>query len=116
VEGHISEAVLEEYSLYKLTESSVAEVEEHLLVCDHCRAWLEIIEPVDFVHFTEDGPVYMRATLLTTGEVMARYWGRDLDGGRLCGSVSAARKYLNESFPQMFPEHTCTGRCGPTRE
>jgi len=25
-------------------------------------------------------------------------------------------QYLNKSFSQMFPEHTCTGRCGPAQE
>jgi hypothetical protein len=80
----------------------------------HCH--LETIEPVNFVHFTEDGPVYSRATLLTTGKVMARHWGKDLDGGKVCESVSAARKYVSESFTQMFPEHTCKGTCGLTQD
>lgn len=113
---HISPGSLEEYSLDKLPESSLAVVEEHLLVCDECRAWLEVIEPVNYVHFTKDGPVYLRATLLTTGKVMARHWGKNLNGGRVCESVAAARKYLSESFSQMFPEHRCTSKCGPTGE
>ena len=113
---HILNAVLEEYSLRALAKSTVAAVEEHLLVCPRCRAWLDAIEPVNFVHFTEYGPIYSRATLLTTGEVMARHWGKGLDIGRECRSISAARKYLIESFSQMFPEHTCRGQCGPTQE
>lgn len=80
------------------------------------RAWLDAIEPVNYVHFTEDGPVYSRATLLTTGKVMARHWGKELDVGKVCESVSAARRYVNASFCQMFPEHTCKGSCGPTQE
>ena len=113
---HISYGMLEEYSLDKLAESAVPAVEEHLLVCDHCRAWLDAIEPVNFLHFTEDGPIYSRATLLATGQVMARHWGKSLDGGRVCGSVSAARKYLSQSFAQMYPEHKCGAKCGPTQE
>ena len=112
-EGHVLEGALEEYSLDELVDSRVGAVEEHLRVCDSCRARLEAIEPVNFVHFTEDGPVYSRATRLTTGKVMARHWGRDMDGGRVFGSVSAARKYLSEFFSQMFPEHKCTVPCGP---
>ena len=116
IEGHLLDGALEEYSLAKLAESCVPEIEEHLLACESCRSRLEVIEPINFVHFTEDGPVYSRATRLTTGKVMARHWGRDLDGGKVFGSVSAARKYLNESFAQMFPEHKCKGECGSTQE
>jgi hypothetical protein len=116
IEDHISDGAIEEYSLDKLAESRAALIEEHLRVCKHCRTRLESIEPVSFVHFTEDGPVYSRATLLGTGEVMARHWGTELDGGRIFGNVSAARKYLNESFAQMFPDHICKGRCGQEHE
>ena len=113
MEDHIPDGALEEYSLGKLGESIIDEVEEHLRICDYCRTRRQGIEPVNFVHFTEDGPVYSRATRLTTGKVMARHWGKDLNGGRVFGDVSAARRYLNESFSQMFPRHTCDGRCGP---
>ena len=111
---HILEGTLEEYSLDHLPEP--AAVEEHLLVCDFCRARLEAIEPINFIHFTEDGPIYSRATRLATGKVLARHWGEQLDGGGVFRSVSAARKYLTESFSQMFPEHKCDRRCGPTQE
>ena len=84
VEHPIADGALEEYSLCELAESRVAAVEEQLLVCHFCRARLEAIEPVNFVHFTEDGPVYSRATKLTTGKVMARHWGKDLEGGKVC--------------------------------
>lgn len=113
---HISHGLLEEYSLGNMAESSLAAVEEHLLICDDCRRWLEVIEPVNYVHFTEDWPVYSRATMLTTGKVTARHWGKNLDCGRECENVSAARKYLSESFFQMFPDHICKGKCGPTRQ
>jgi predicted anti-sigma-YlaC factor YlaD len=83
---HISGLVLEEYSLDKLAESGLAAVEEHLLVCEHCRAWLDAIGPANFVHFTEDGPAYSRATLFATGQVMARHWGKSLDRGSVSES------------------------------
>jgi hypothetical protein len=113
---HISDGVLQEYSLDKLAGLALAAVEEHLLICDQCRTWLDAIEPVSYVHFTEDGPIYSRATLLMEGKVMARHWGKELAVNKECGSVSTARKYLNEYFAKMFPEHKCDGRCGPTRE
>jgi len=116
MEDHISDAAFEEYSLDKLKESSVAAVEGHLRVCDHCRTRLKAIEPVNFIHFTDDGPIFSRATKLATGKVMARHWGKELDGGRVFGDASAAMKYLSESFSQMFPEHSCEGQCGPIQE
>lgn len=115
IESHISDGVLEQYSLETLAEPRLS-VKKHLLACAYCRTRLEAIEPVNFVHFTEDGPIYSRATKLTTGKVMARHWGKELDGGRLCGSVSVAKAYLKESFSQMFPEHSCEGECGPAQE
>ena len=110
---HLSISLLEEYSLRALAESSLAAVEEHLLVCDRCRRRLERIEPVNDIHYTDDGPVYARATRLRSGEVMARHWGTDLQGGRAFWSISAAKRYLTESFSQMFPEHSCDDLCVP---
>jgi hypothetical protein len=71
---------------------------------------------VNTIHFTDDGPIYSRATRLKTGRVMARHWGTELDGGRVCRSVSAAKSHLTQSFVQMFPEHRCEGRCGPAQD
>ena len=114
VEDHISDGVLQEYSLETLAKPVYTK--RHLLACTYCRNRLEAIEPANFVHFTEDGLVYLRATRLPTGKVMARHWGKELDGGRVCGSVSAAKSYLSESFSEMFPEHSCGGECGPAQD
>jgi len=108
---HIPTVLLEEYSLNKLPESGLTAVEVHLLVCERCRGRLEEIELVNHIHYTEDGPVYSRATRLSTGDVIARHWGTDLHGGKTFRSVSAARTYLIESFSQLFPEHSCNGSC-----
>lgn len=112
---HLSDDALEEYSLDKLSESRSARIEQHLLCCEYCRARLLGIEPVNSVHFTRDGPVYSRITRLATGDMMARHWGSELDGGRVFRSLSAAKRYLSTSCSQMFPEHECDGRCGPTQ-
>jgi hypothetical protein len=112
VRSCLSDGTLEGYSLDRLPESSLAAVEEHLLVCDQCRVRLEEIEPLKYVHHTEDGPIYVRITRLTTGKVMARHWGQDLHAGRAFGSFYAAKQYLSESFSQMYPEHRCQGSCG----
>ena len=113
---HITDDSLERYSLDAQPESNADLIEEHFLVCDFCRWRLEAIEPYNYVHFTVDGPFYSRITRLATNKVMARHWGKDLDGGRIFGTISAARRYLTESFAQMFPEHRCRRVCGITQE
>lgn len=112
IQGHLSDRALEAYSVDKLPEARLAVVEEHLLVCGLCRTRLEGIEPVNYIHDTEDGPVYARITRLATGRLMARHWGHDLHTGRAFGSFYAAKQYLSESFSQMYPDHTCQGACG----
>jgi hypothetical protein len=108
---HSSDESLEKYSLNELAESNLPAVEAHLLVCASCRARLDAIEPVNYIHYTEDGLIYSRATRLTSGRVIAQHWGSDLHGGRVFRTVTAARKYLDESFSQMFPEHACSVGC-----
>lgn len=116
IEGHISGTSLEEYSLDRLTKILHGTVEEHLLICAYCRNRLAAIEPLNFVHMTEDGPIYSRVTRLMIGQVIARHWGKELDGMRICGSVALARKYLDNSFSKMFPEHSCESSCGSAQE
>lgn len=77
---------------------------------------LEAIEPVNFVHFTSDGPIYLRATRLANSKVMARHWGKGLEDAKLCQDVADARASLEDSFAKTFPEHACGERCGPTLE
>ena len=108
----MSAKALEQYSLDGLLESSLVAVEEHLLVCGACRVRLEEIEPVKYIHHTEDGPVYARITRLATGRVMARLWGQDLHAGKAFGSFYAAKEYLSASFSRMYPEHQCRDACG----
>ena len=116
MEEHVSKESLEAYSLDRLADASVAQIEEHVLICEFCRTRLEAMEPFSYVHFTSDGPIYLRVTRLATGELMARHWGKDLRGGKLFKHVSAAKRYLTASFTQMFPEHTCGDQCGPAQE
>ena len=49
------------------------------------------------------------------GRVMARRWGKQMDSIRECVSVAAAKLFLTTSFFQMFPEHRCGSKCGPTQ-
>jgi hypothetical protein len=41
---HVADDLLEAYSLEALAEESLAYVEEHLLICEDCRARLQAIE------------------------------------------------------------------------
>jgi len=72
VEAHISDEVLEKYSLETLATPHLS-AEIHLMACASCRSRLETIEPVNLVHFTEDGPVYSRATPLRACIYALRY-------------------------------------------
>ena len=115
-EAQIADDILEQYSLDKLDTSLVPAVERHVLACPVCRDRLKAIEPVSFVHVTKDGPVYSRATKLATGRVMARRWGKQMEGIRECVSVAVAKLFLTQSFFQMFPEHRCGSKCSPAQD
>jgi len=114
IDDHKSLEELESYSLGKVAPSQLAALEEHLLICGQCRAKLAAIEPFSYVHYTKDGPVYSRITSLRTGAFFARHWGRNLEGGKEFRMRARAKAYLLRSFSEMFPEHICTARCGPT--
>jgi hypothetical protein len=66
--------------------------------------------PLFNVHDTEDGMIYSRATR-EGRKWIARHWGPQLDGMRVCRTMREANAYLEESFSEMFPEHRCTERC-----
>ncbi len=112
--GHRTREDLENYSLGKLGPSSLPGFEQHLLICALCRANLNAIEPYNFVHYISDGPFYSRITKLRTGTFVARHWGRSLEGGQEFRAREGGEAYLVRSFFLLFPEHTCTARCGVT--
>ena len=114
--GHWSARDLEAYSSGLLEEARSAALEEHLLICERCMTELTRIELHNFVHFTNNGPFYSRITLLATGKFLARHWGKCIEGGREFRTRAGAKAYLLRSFAQMFPEHVCTPRCGPTAQ
>lgn len=114
-DDHQTRADLESYSLGKLAESPTPGFELHLLICRRCRSGLDAIEPYNFVHYTNDGPFYSRITRLRSGMFFARHWGRSLEGGKEHRTREAGKAYLVRSFFLLFPEHTCTARCGASR-
>jgi hypothetical protein len=111
------------------TTNSIA-LQQHLFNCPSCLAKLLQLEavneitvqsnpytplpdcrkPLFVVHDTADGPVYSRAEKRGRKWV-ARHWGEELSGMRLCRTIREANKYLEQSFGEMFPEHRCTKCC-----
>lgn len=116
VEEHIGAVTLEGYSLRELGSAAQEAVDGHLLICDSCRARLTKIEPFNTIHVTQDGLFYSRVTHLRDGSFAAHHWGRQFDGGSRFDSLSAACKYLLDSFAAMFPEHKCGEGCGDAPE
>jgi len=106
---------LERYSLGEFGPAALeAVVECHLLICAACRDRLAEIEPFKTVHDTQDGPFYSRITQLRDGSFAAHHWGCQIDGGSRYQDLAAARKYLVDSFAEMFSEHECGEACsGP---
>jgi hypothetical protein len=110
-EEHIDAETLEGYSLGKLDSKTLEASECHLLICNLCRERIVDIEPFNSVHYTADGLFYSRVTVLRDGSLWAHHWGCQIDGGRHHRHLTNARKYLRDSFVQMFPEHRCVEGC-----
>ena len=115
VEEHIGAATLEDYSLQELGPEALETAECHILICAACQKRLAGIEPLNTVHYTQDGPFYSRVTRLRDGSFCAHHWGCQIDGGRRFPDLASACKYLVDSFAQMFPEHKCVEACRDTR-
>jgi hypothetical protein len=131
MEAHVSETDIERLALGRLPTAKSIRVQRHLFKCGPCLqrligievqlAALELIagdrapmpeksKPLFIVHDTADGFVYSRAEE-RRGAWYARHWGKELDGGRDCGTMAEANEFLIQSFSEMFPEHRCTERC-----
>jgi hypothetical protein len=127
-EEHPSADELETYALGSCSNADLEKVEEHLFICERCQDELaltdhyiqamkgaaaapEIGKRLRSIHTTEDGPIFGAIHCGADGKWIARHWGGQLDGRRICDSVEEANAYLMESFWQMFPEHVCSEWC-----
>jgi hypothetical protein len=54
--------------------------------------------------------VYLRAERQGRNWI-ARNWGPQLGGMRVCKTMREANEFLEASFFEMFPEHRCTELC-----
>ena len=43
---HVPDDLLEQYAMGKLNEEQTAPIEEHLLVCEHCRREVELVDRI----------------------------------------------------------------------
>ena len=109
---HVGPATLEDYSLQNLGPEALEAAECHILICACCRGRLAEIEPFSYIHYTPAGPFYSRITRLRNGLFWAHHWGCQVDGRSRYLDLASTRKYLLDSFVQMFPEHECGEACG----
>jgi hypothetical protein len=127
-DAHPSAEDLEVYAMGRSLDVDIERIQTHLLICDRCQmelaqsdhyiravkcgaALLEATRQFRSVHFTEDGLIFGASHERADGKWVARHWGKQLQGMRVCDSVEEANAYLRESFQQMFPEHVCSERC-----
>lgn len=122
-----------EYAMNTLLERKSAVLQQHLLVCSHCRKRLHqtvnllqvtnratIIERLAYagnhltcwsVHYVEDDLITSVAIRLRKKKWAARLTPNGVDAGKTTQSLQEAKKYLVDSFRSMFPQHVCTERC-----
>jgi len=127
-DDHPNRDELEAYAMSQLSEPDLERIETHLLRCEHCQDALsqadEYIRSIRTaaalsngtarcrsIHFTEDGPIFGASHERADGKWLARHWGRQLQGMRVCDTLEEANAYLIDSFRQMFPDHDCSVRC-----
>ncbi len=123
---HLDVDVVERYVAGELTETELAVVEEHLLVCETCRQAVSEMDvfaallrsegtrrSAAYRHATADGPVILELRSLPESKWSAWIHGSRLDGRAHMGSPHEAYAYLRRSFTEMFPEHLCDEGCGP---
>jgi hypothetical protein len=126
----ISPEQIEHLALGKLTTPESVQVQRHIYNCPDClKKLIEITfiqelqgvgpkplcvptsrKPLSFVHDTADGFIYSKVEHRGR-KWIARHWGDELDGMRVCATLREANEYAVASFSEMFPEHRCTERC-----
>ena len=127
---HPRPSELQALSMGRLPTVESLRVQKHLFECPACLHRLlemevlnELAEelnshvpkpdrrkPLFIVHDTADGLMYSRTE--RRGRVwIARHWGPELEGMRVCRTMREANAFLEASFLEMFPEHRCTELC-----
>jgi hypothetical protein len=117
---HISSGELELYALCRLGPAKDAEIEEHILTCERCRARMtggeSGIEQIPAIrtcvakHATTEGVVEFWTERLGT------CWIGRIEHGDVRWFTTGTRleeviRDVSDRFSQMFPEHACTDAC-----
>jgi anti-sigma factor RsiW len=123
--GHPDQKALRDYALAELRAAQIADVEEHLLVCEACRqtvAELDVFAPLlqrrgrrvsaAYLHETPDGPITLELRAIPDRKWSARFWGEKLEGSAVFASAEEACAHLRSVFCKMYPDHLCSGGCG----
>ena len=123
---HLTEGVRERYLLDLASESEIAELEEHLQVCDDCcsrlleterslrilrEALKEATAPVVATHETPVGAVGLLVRPDPAGNWIARILGPGLLADATLPSREAAEDRCRRTFDEMYSDHSCTARC-----
>ncbi len=108
----------------RASDAQIAQVEEHLLVCERCQEAL--LDVTDFVaamqvgleqleglianHRTEDGPILL-SVHEQDDQWVARIRGESIDSGSTVSSRDEGVEYCKTTFAELFPNHVCTPEC-----
>jgi hypothetical protein len=125
--GHPGEGDLEQYTMSTCPEGRAEEIEEHLLLCEECRARLaaidrclltfreaavETLDDLHYRHKLRDG--WADITVSRSGSRWtARIWAPDVEFDRLLETFEEAFACSRNTFLELFPEHGCGPECGP---
>jgi hypothetical protein len=119
-EVHLAGAELIEYRLGTPFDTGLERSEDHLRACRRCQNELAMDNRSGIlgdkgrlrsIHITDDGPIFGALHFCADGTWMARHWGGQLDGYKICDSSEEADAHLTRTFQEMFPEHLCSGLC-----
>jgi hypothetical protein len=125
--GHPGEDELERYAMETCPPARAEAIEEHLLLCEPCRARLAGIDSfllsfravaagmLDDLHYRHrSGESWVDVVLSRAGSRWtARISGPDVEFERVCETLQDAFTCSRQTFRELFPEHRCGRACGP---
>jgi hypothetical protein len=125
--GHPGEEDLERYAMETCPDARAEAIEEHLLLCEPCRARLagidrfllsfravaaEAIGSMRYRHRIAEG--WVDLILSRAGSRWAaRITAPDVEFERVCETLEDAFNCSRQAFRELFPEHRCGRACGP---
>jgi hypothetical protein len=123
---HLTEEVCERYLNDLSAVVEIAEIEEHLQVCNDCCSRLlgtarslrilreemkEETAPLAARHETPRGAVGFIIRPHVSGQWVARVLGPDFVTNTTVTSREEAESFCRRSFGEAYPDHRCTAKC-----